>query len=48
MKYVLDKIIDEVWCDDSEVTKEILSGIVENLCKNAKERVVLVKDELQQ
>ena len=46
MKYVLDKIIDEVCYDDSEVAKEILSEVFENVCKNAEERVVLVKGEL--
>ena len=43
---MLDRIIDEVWCYDSEVGKEILNDITENGCKNAKEGVVLVKDKL--
>ena len=43
---MLDKIIDEVCYDDSEVAKEILSEVIENVWKNAEEGVVLVKGEL--
>lgn len=45
---MLDKIIDEVCYDDSEVAKEILSEVIENVWKNAEEGVVLVKDKLNQ
>ena len=46
MKYVLDGIIDEVCCDNSAVAKEILNEFRENVCKNAEDRVILVKDKL--
>lgn len=45
---MLDRIIDEVCYDDSEEAKEILNEVIENMCKNAEERVILVKDKLNQ
>ena len=45
---MLDRIIDEVCYDDSEEAKEILNEVIENICKNAEERVILVKDKLNQ